>query len=98
MLDAPDGAAALEQATGYDGRIDLLLTDVVMPGMSGSELARRLQALRPGIRVVFMSGYSPEAVATRGLLAPGSMFLPKPFSATQLIECIRKTLNETPSD
>jgi FixJ family two-component response regulator len=70
----------------------LLLTDMVMPGMSGSDLAKQLQQLRPGVRVLFMSGYRSEAIASHGMLAPGSSFLQKPFSVTELVERVRETL------
>jgi signal transduction histidine kinase len=92
VLEAPDGAAALRTAEHHSGKIDLLLTDVVMPGMNGAELARRLRRLRPATRVVFMSGYSAEAVATHGVLSPGAVFLQKPFSVEELLEGLRSAL------
>jgi CheY-like chemotaxis protein len=93
VLEAPDGASALRIAEGHDGKIDLLLTDVVMPGMNGGELARRLRRVRTGIRVVFMSGYSTEAVSTHGVLSPGSAFLQKPFSVEELVGRLRDVLD-----
>lgn len=96
VLEAEDGAAALRIAAGHEGAIDLLLTDVVMPGMNGGELARRLRRLRTGIRVVFMSGYSSEAVATHGVLSPGSAFLQKPFSVEELVDRLRDALDRGP--
>ena len=92
VLEAPDGAAALRTAEHHGGKIDLLLTDVVMPGMNGAELARRLRRVRPATRVVFMSGYSAEAVATHGVLSPGAVFLQKPFSVEELLEGLRSAL------
>ena len=80
------------RAPEHPDRIDLLLTDVVMPGMNGGELARRLRRLCPGIRVVFMSGYSAEAVATHGVLSPGASFLQKPFSVEELLERLQEAL------
>jgi two-component system, cell cycle sensor histidine kinase and response regulator CckA len=92
VLEAADGPSALRVAEEQSGKIDLLLTDVVMPGMNGGELARRLRRLRPGIRVVFMSGYSAEAVAMHGELSPGAAFLQKPFSVEELTERLRDAL------
>jgi len=97
VLEAPDGAAALRTAEHHSGKIDLLLTDVVMPGMNGAELARRLRRLRPATRVVFMSGYSAEAVATHGVLSPGAVFLQKPFSVEELLEGLRSALEREAS-
>jgi len=70
---------------------------VVMPGMNGAELARRLRRLRPATRVVFMSGYSAEAVATHGVLSPGAVFLQKPFSVEELLEGLRSALEREAS-
>ena len=97
VLEASDGPSAIEIAEHHAGKIDLLLTDVVMPGMNGGELARRLRLLRPGIRVVFMSGYSAEAVATHGVLSPGAAFLQKPFSVEELLERLREALERAES-
>lgn len=93
VLEAEDGAAALRIAQGHEGAIDLLLTDVVMPGMNGDELARRMRSVRSGIRVVFMSGYSTEAVATHGVLSPGAAFLQKPFTIEELVDRLRDALD-----
>jgi signal transduction histidine kinase len=95
VLEAPDGQVALRIAEEHTGKIDLLLTDVVMPGMNGGELARRLGRLRPGIKVVFMSGYSAEAVATHGELSPGAAFLQKPFSVEELTERLETALDHS---
>ena len=93
VLEAQDGPSALDLAQHHDGRIDLLLTDVVMPGMNGGELARQLRRVRTGVRVVFMSGYSTEAVATHGVLSPGAAFLQKPFSVEELVGRLRDVLD-----
>ena len=93
VLEASDGPSALHIAEHHEGKIDLLLTDVVMPGMNGGELARRLRRIRTGIRVVFMSGYSTEAVATHGVLSPGAAFLQKPFSVAELVGRLREVLD-----
>jgi DNA-binding response OmpR family regulator len=93
VLEAADGPAALALAASHPGNIDLLLTDVVMPGMGGAELARRLCRERTGLRVMFMSGYSDEAVATQGALSPGAAFLQKPFSVEELVGRLREVLD-----
>ena len=97
VLEAGDGATALKIAEGHEGTIDLLLTDVVMPGMNGSELARRLRGMRSGVRVVFMSGYSTEAIASHGALSPGSTFLQKPFTIGELTTRLRAALDGEPA-
>ena len=75
------------------GAIDLLLTDVVMPKLGGGELARRLAALRPGLRVLFMSGYTDGALAQHGVLAEGVALLEKPFSGEKLVRAVRDQLD-----
>ncbi|MFL5495725.1 MAG: response regulator [Gemmatimonadales bacterium] len=92
VLDASDGPGALEVAKRYSGRIHLLLTDILMPGMHGGELARRLLVVRPGVRVIFMSGYSDQAVQANGILTPGATFLQKPFSVDELTARLREAL------
>jgi CheY-like chemotaxis protein len=92
VLDASDGLGALEVAKGYNGQIHLLLTDILMPGMNGGELARHLLRIRPGVRVIFMSGYSDEAVHSNGILTPGAKFLQKPFSLEELTCRLREAL------
>ena len=92
VIEAGGGEEALAVAGRLDGPIHLLLTDIVMPGMSGVELARKLGESRAKMKVLFMSGFSPEAVATQGKLLPGSSFLSKPFTATALIDRVQETL------
>jgi DNA-binding response OmpR family regulator len=96
VIEAGDGEEALAVACGLDAPIHLLLTDVVMPGMSGGELARKLGASRPKMKVLFMSGFSSEAVATHGKLLPGSSFLSKPFTASDLVDRVQETLGAPP--
>jgi two-component system, cell cycle sensor histidine kinase and response regulator CckA len=96
VLEATDGQAALALAEGHPGEIHLLLTDVVMPKLGGAELARRLRETRPGIRVLFMTGYSTEAVATHGVLAPDSSLLQKPFTVEELMSRVREALDSAP--
>ena len=92
VLEAADGEEALRIAEEHDGTIDLLLTDVVMPAMDGAELARRLRERRPALRVLFMTGFSREAVATQGVLLPDSGLLQKPFTVEQLVRRVREAL------
>jgi CheY-like chemotaxis protein len=92
VLDAGDTATALEVAAAHDGLIDLLLTDVVMPGPNGVELADRLRVTRPQTRVLFMSGYTDNAAVRNGLLAPDTAFLQKPFTPEGLLRKIRQVI------
>jgi PAS domain S-box-containing protein len=96
VLAASDAAAALRVVERHGGTIHLLLTDVVMPGMSGRELADRLAAQRPGIRVLYMSGYPGDAVVQHGTLPSGSAFLQKPFSPDGLSRKVRDVLDAHP--
>ena len=77
-----------------DGRIDLLVTDVVLPGMDGPELARRAVELRPELPVLFISGYTDDEILRRGLLQEGQPFLQKPFTPEALAEKVAALLNE----
>jgi PAS domain S-box-containing protein len=95
VLEARDGFEALDVAGRFGHAIDLLLTDVVMPGMNGRDLARRLLALRPTMRVVFTSGYTDGDAAFLGLAETGSSFLPKPFLPEALAGVVRLQLNRT---
>jgi len=92
VLDAGDGETALALAAAHPGPIDLLLTDVVMPGMRGTELATRLAETRPMSAVVFMSGYAHEAVTDEGLPAD-SFFIGKPFGPDALARAVREALD-----
>ena len=93
VLAAADGTAALRVVERHGGPIHLLLTDLVMPGMSGRDLAAHLAARRAGIRVLYMSGYPGDAVVHRGALAPGSAFLQKPFAPDGLARKVRDVLD-----
>jgi len=96
VLVAEDGHKALLTAEQYRGPIHLLLTDVVLPKMGGKEIASRLGALRPGIKVLFMSGYTGHSSIEHGTLDAGVDFLPKPFGPKVLFERVRTALNSKP--
>ena len=93
VLRAPDGQAALEMARAHAGAIQLLVTDVVMPGMTGRELADALAAERPGLRTVYMSGYTDDAVIRHGVLQEGMAYLQKPFAPDALVAKVREVLD-----
>jgi CheY-like chemotaxis protein len=93
VLVAKDGVDALEVSEHYDGAIDLLLTDMVMPGMSGQALAQELTRRRPDIRLAYMSGYTGQTVGSQGPIDPGSVFLLKPFTRELLTRKIREALD-----
>jgi hypothetical protein len=87
-----------EQIAGrFPGEIHLLLTDMVMPGTSGRELAERISAKRKDIRVLFMSGYTDNVITSGGMLEEGLAFLQKPFSPAALVQKVREVLSQTPA-
>ena len=94
VLEAADGRTALSLINGEQDRVhvDLLLTDVIMPGMSGRELADQMKARRPQLRVLFMSGYTDDAVVRHGMLEPGLAYLEKPFRPPVLLRKVREVL------
>jgi len=94
VLEADSGSEALQKAKDFDGTIHLLLTDVVMPEMSGPELARQLASLRPEIRVIFTSGYTDDSIARQGVLDPAVAFIQKPYRPKALARKIREVLAE----
>jgi PAS domain S-box-containing protein len=93
VIGAPDPVAALGALENSRIRIDLMLTDVVMPGMNGRELSRRARELRPGLKVLFMSGYSPNAVVHQGRVARDVQLIQKPVSLQDLSARIRDMLD-----
>jgi CheY-like chemotaxis protein len=93
VVSAPDGDAAVALAATAPEPIDVLVTDVVMPGMSGQEVARRVAEQRPEVRTLFVSGYAETAISRNGVLAPGTSFLQKPFSAAELSHALRELLD-----
>ncbi|GII21007.1 hybrid sensor histidine kinase/response regulator [Planosporangium mesophilum] len=84
---------ALDVARAHDGRIHLLMTDVVMPKMLGKDVAERVRALRPDVKVIFMSGYARPVLASSGTLEPGVTLLEKPFSEAELLQTVRQVLD-----
>jgi len=93
VLTARDGETAARLCTEHRGGVDLLLTDVVMPEVNGRVLAERLEALFPRLRVLFMSGYSDEAVFRHGIIRPNTAFIEKPFSEVSLAAKLREVLD-----
>jgi CheY-like chemotaxis protein len=93
VLEARNGREAVEIACRHDGPIHMLVTDVVMPQMSGRELASRMDELRPGIRVLYMSGYTENAIVHHGVLDRGTAFVQKPFRIDTLIRAVREELD-----
>ena len=92
VLVADQGEEAVSVSRAHVGPIDLMVTDVVMPRMNGSELAGRLSLERPGLRVLFVSGYASEALDIRGSLEPGTEYLQKPFTPAVLLDRVRELL------
>ena len=95
VLEAAQGATALELAADRGIRIDLVVADVVMPGLGGRELAARLGELRPGAPILFISGYTGHDVVERGLIERDWPFLPKPVSPDALARKVRELLDRS---
>lgn len=93
VLSAARGEEALRILAEHEDRIDLLLTDIMMPGMNGVEVAAQVLRARPGIQVFFMSGYADQDLVRQGLLEPGTHFLQKPFTPQELAVRIRSILD-----
>jgi signal transduction histidine kinase/CheY-like chemotaxis protein len=93
LLEAGNAEQALGLSATYGGKIDLLLTDVIMPGLNGRQLADRLVVERPGLKVLYTSGYTADVITLQGSLEPGMEYLPKPFGAAQLSAKVRQVLS-----
>jgi PAS domain S-box-containing protein len=96
MIEASDGLEALDLATKHDGPIQLLITDVVMPRLSGRELATRLAAKRPSLKVLYISGYTDDSIFRHGVLQGGMAFLQKPFNLKSIAQKVREVLDGVP--
>jgi CheY-like chemotaxis protein len=94
VLSAENGEGALGVAARFGGTFDLLLTDVVMPGMNGRVLAEQLLPGQPGMKVLYMSGYTDSFIAGHGVLDPGTHLLHKPFTEELLIRKVREVLDD----
>jgi two-component system, cell cycle sensor histidine kinase and response regulator CckA len=94
VLAAANGGEALRLCEQHPGDIHLVLSDVIMPVMSGPELVGRLKSLRPGLRVLYMSGYTDDAIARHGVLEPGTRLIGKPFDAADLARAVREALDD----
>jgi PAS domain S-box-containing protein len=92
VLEAPHGEEALRVAGQHAGNISLMITDVIMPGMNGRELAERMAVLRPAMKVLYISGYAESTVYRKGVLEPGAQFLQKPFGPPDLGRKVRDVL------
>lgn len=98
VLAARDATEALRVSEAHSSPIHVLMTDIVMPGMSGPELAHRFLQDHPAARVLFVSGYSDDAIAHHGLLETNAAFLEKPFSHRVLAERVRALLDKTTTE
>jgi CheY-like chemotaxis protein len=94
VIETSHGQEALEQYERHTGSISLLLTDVVLPQMSGREVAERLKALRPNIKVLYMSGYTDDAILRHGVIGQETAFLQKPFTTASLARKVREVLDQ----
>jgi len=97
VIEAADGAVAMQIAVAHEGVIHLLLTDVIMPGMNGRELAQRISEIRPNVKVLYMSGYTENVVGHNGMLEAGVLLLQKPFSLRSLKSRVREVLDAHPA-
>ena len=97
VIEAADGAVAMQIAVAHEGIIHLLLTDVIMPGMNGRELAQRISEIRPNVKVLYMSGYTENVIGQDGTLDAGVRLLQKPFNLRDLKSKVREVLDATPT-
>ncbi|MBN2130504.1 MAG: PAS domain S-box protein [Sedimentisphaerales bacterium] len=94
VIAAETPGEALKSAAGHSGDLDVLLTDVVMPGMDGRQLAKRISAIKPKVKTLFMSGYTTDVIVQRGVLDDGVHFLSKPFTRTELAGRVREVIDD----
>ena len=97
VLEAADGAVAMQIAVAHEAPIQLLVTDVIMPGMNGRELAQRISQIRPNVKIVYMSGYTENVIGENGTLDAGVRLLQKPFNLRDLKTKVREVLDATPT-
>ena len=97
VIEAADGAVAMQIAVAHEAVIHLLLTDVIMPGMNGRELAQRISEIRPNVKVLYMSGYTENVIGHNGTLDAGIRLLQKPFNLRDLKSKVREVLDATPT-
>ncbi|HYM76696.1 MAG TPA: ATP-binding protein [Candidatus Dormibacteraeota bacterium] len=97
VIEAADGAVAMQIAVAHEAVIHLLLTDVIMPGMNGRELAQRISEIRPNVKVLYMSGYTENVIGHNGTLDVGVRLLQKPFNLRDLNSKVREVLDATPT-
>jgi PAS domain S-box-containing protein len=97
VIEAADGAVAMQIAVAHEKVIHLLLTDVIMPGMNGRELAQRIAEIRPNVKILYMSGYTENVIGHNGMLDAGIRLLQKPFNLRDLKSMVREVLDATPT-
>jgi CheY-like chemotaxis protein len=97
IVEAANGSEAIALSAQHEGPIHLLLTDVIMPGMNGRELATRMLQTRPSLRVLFMSGYTDDAIVHQGVLDESANFIQKPFAPDGLAFRVREVLDQEKS-
>ena len=96
VIEAADGAVAMQIAVAHEGVIHLLLTDVIMPGMNGRELAQRISEIRPNVKILYMSGYTENVIGHNGMLDAGVRLLQKPFNLRDLKSKVREVIDASP--
>jgi two-component system, cell cycle sensor histidine kinase and response regulator CckA len=94
VLKAANGKEAAAACNKYEKEIDLLITDVIMPGINGPALAKKLTMLKPGMRILYVSGYTSNIIIHQGFLDPDVAFLQKPFSSSTLVAKVREVLSQ----
>jgi CheY-like chemotaxis protein len=94
VLSAADAPQAIALAESHTGPLHVLLTDVVLPGMNGREIAERIQASRPEIAVLFTSGYTDDVIAHKGVIDRGVSYIPKPYTVEQIAAKVREVIKK----